>query len=91
MEVRLSKRALQDLESIFLYTEEEWGVNQRIKVALQLKLVLKFLEMYPNCGQTTKRSGVSALAVPKLPFVFLFKVTNSNLVVIQVLHSKQRK
>lgn len=89
MEVRLSKRALNDVEKIFLYTEEMWGIEQRIKVATGIKLVLHFLENYPDCGQSTNRSSVSTLVVTKLPFVFLYKINNSNLIILRVRHSKQ--
>jgi len=91
MEVKLSTRALRDLEKISLYTEEMWGDEQRIKTALQLKATVQFLEVYPDCGQSTDKSGVYVLIVPKLPFVYLYRIMSSKILILQILHSKQNR
>lgn len=91
MEVLLSVRAQRDLEKISFYTEEMWGVEQRIKTALQLKNTLQFLEIYPDCGQPTDRPYVLVIVVPKLPFVFLYRISKSKILVLQIVHSKQNR
>ena len=91
MEVILSARAEHDLEKISLYTEEMWGVEHRIKTALQLRAMSQFLELYPSCGQPTARANVFVVVVPKLPFLFLYKITKSKILVLQMLHSKQNR
>ena len=91
MEVKLSARAESDLEKIAIYTEERWGVEQRIKTALQLRAVSQFLELYPYCGQSTDRLDVYIVIVPKLPFVLLYKITKSKIFILQILHSKQNR
>lgn len=91
MEAELSIRAQRDLEKVSHYTEEMWGVEQRIKTALQLKATLQFLEEYPYCGQPTERLNVFVVVVPKLPFVFLYKLMESKILVLQIVHSKQKR
>ena len=91
MEAQLSSRAERDLEKISRYTEEMWGIEQRIKTALQLKTTLQFLEVYPDCGQPTDRLNVFVVVVPKLPFIFLYKILKSEILVLQILHSKQNR
>lgn len=91
MEVILSARAERDLEKISLYTEEMWGIEQRIKMALQLKAMSQFLELYPDCGHSSVRKGVFVAVVPKLPFVFLYNVTKSKIKILQILHTKQNR
>ena len=89
MEVKLSKRAQSDLHKIAVYTEEMWGMEQRIKTGLQLKNTLEFLENYPECGHATSRIGIFILVVPKLPFVFSYRLSHSKIIVLQALHVKQ--
>ena len=89
MEVKLSRRAQYDLDKIAVYSEEMWGTEQRIKTGLQLKNTLEFLENYPDCGHATSKIGIFIVMVPKLPFVFLYRLSHSKIIVLQVLHSKQ--
>jgi toxin ParE1/3/4 len=85
---RLSKKALADLESIWLYTYKNWSVNQADRYYELIINEIKFIAQHPESGRNMShvREGYRSSKV-KSHLIF-YRIQDEHVEVIRILHEK---
>ena len=85
-EFRLSPRAQRDLEGIFAYTAQHWGIEQAERYDQRIEAVCRELafapEIAPRCDDLRKgyrRWNVASHAI-------FFRVTERGIAIMRILH-----
>lgn len=84
----ISKKAVSDLEKIWLYTVEKWSVEQADRYYNLIFDEINYICKHINAGKSMEhiRKGYRASKV-KSHFVF-YKVANNTIEVIRILHER---
>jgi len=84
----ISKKAIADLEDIWLYTVEKWSVEQADRYYNLIFDEIHFICKNNNAGKSTEhiRKGYRASKV-KSYFIF-YRVQNNTIEVIRILHER---
>lgn len=87
-EYRLSPEAQRDLEAIWLYTLEEWGLEQANRYTDELTHVFAQLAVSPQLGAACDhiRNGYSRSRVGR--HVVYYRMTDYGIAVIRILHDR---
>jgi toxin ParE1/3/4 len=87
-EYRLAPAAARDLEGIWLYTLEQWGIDQAHRYTDDLAAAFEDLAQNPQRGTSCDniRKGYRRSRVGR-HFVY-FRVTDYGIAVIRVLHDR---
>jgi plasmid stabilization system protein ParE len=82
MTVRFRDEALQDLEDIAGFIVRD---NPAAAFAVVHSVIYETLDLPPHSGRA--RYGAHEFAVPRLPYVIVYKQTNDGLDIIGVFHT----
>lgn len=87
-EFRLRPAALRDLEGIWRYTVQQWGVEQAVQYADTLNASFEALAQNPYIAATCEhiRSGYRCQRVER--HAVYFRVEKDTVVVVRVLHER---
>ena len=87
-EYRLAPEAKRDLEAIWLYTLEEWGLKQANRYTDELTDAFAQLAARPKLGTACDhiRKGYSRSRVGR--HVVYYRVTDYGIAVIRILHDR---
>lgn len=86
---KLSRKAKADLRSIALYTEHEWGRDQRNHYILQFDQCFHLLGENPNLGQTCDEISPSYQHYPKGSHIIFYRLVTEGVVeIIRILHKR---
>lgn len=85
----ISKKALEDLNSIWLYTAENWSVEQANRyynlIMDEIEFAVKNFEIMQDFGSIRKDYRYSKV---KSHLVFYKRVENTEMEVVRILHEK---
>ena len=90
LEIRFSKKALEDLDKIWLYTFSEWSSQQADEYLTQIYDTLNQLPNNPELGNSVNhiREGYRSLVIGQhLPFYY--RADHSVIDVVRILHHKR--
>jgi toxin ParE1/3/4 len=92
MEVRWSKTALIELETIFLYINDHSGMGAR-SVVERIEHASERLELFPYTGEETSEAGTRTLAIVRYPYMLYYAVDESlgEVVILHVRHTARKK
>jgi toxin ParE1/3/4 len=84
----ISKKAVADLEEIWLYTVEKWSVNQADRYYNLIFDEISYISKNINSGKSMEhvRKGYRASKV-KSHFIF-YRIVNNTVEVIRILHER---
>ena len=87
-EYRLAPEAKRDLEAIWLYTLEEWGLEQANRYTDELTDVFAQLAVGPQLGTACYhiRTGYRSSRVGR--HLVYYRVTNYGIAVVRILHDR---
>lgn len=87
-EYRLAPTALRDLEGIWLYTLEQWGIEQANRYIGEITATFDMLANNPQQGMPCEaiRKGYRRSWVEK--HAIYFQITDYGIAVIRVLHAR---
>lgn len=90
MKIRLTKRSAQQIETIleFIRDSSPTGASN---VAARLDAVLTLLKEQLGAGRQTDIPTVRRLAITPYPYVLFYRLTESEVVILRVLHTSRRK
>ena len=89
MKIRWTKRAILRLKDIHDYIALD-SPRAASMVARLILESLKRLEMFPKSGRPGRIEGTRELVVPGLPYVLPYRVVDEEILIISVIHSKQK-
>jgi toxin ParE1/3/4 len=86
---KLSRKAKADLKSIALYTEREWGRDQRNHYILQFDQCFHLLGENPNLGQTCDEISPGYRQYPQGSHIIFYRLAAEDVVaIIRILHKR---
>jgi len=88
-EYRLSPRALEDMESVWLYSMSQWGLDQATMYIDDLATTFNFLATNPKSGKDCSNIRVGYRKHPTLKHIIYYRITGYGIEVIRVLHDHQ--
>ena len=86
---KLSRKAKADLTSIALYTEREWGRDQRNHYILQFDQCFHLLGENPNLGQACDEISPGYRHYPQGSHIIFYRLATEGIVeIIRILHKR---
>ncbi|MGA1097090.1 MAG: type II toxin-antitoxin system RelE/ParE family toxin [Burkholderiaceae bacterium] len=85
-EYRLTPAAEQDLESIWIYTAKEWGLDQASRYFDSLIAAFEKLAIFPQAAPACDFIKPGYRRCPVERHTIYFRVTDYGIAVIRVLH-----
>jgi toxin ParE1/3/4 len=87
--LKWTKRALRRLESIFDYIAQD-SPQAAAKVSERIYSITQNLGDYPAMGRVGRISGTRELPLPDMPYIIAYRVTETSVDVITIIHTSQR-
>jgi toxin ParE1/3/4 len=88
-EYRLSPKARDDMESVWLYTLSQWGHEQTEKYIDDLAVAFDLLTTNPRLGTRCDNIRAGYRKHPTLRHVIYFREVSYGIEIIRVLHDHQ--
>ena len=88
MRVRWTAEALQHLREAYDYTEMD-KPSAGARTGDLIEAAAHQLGLFPQMGRPSKRAKTRELAIPKTPFVLVYRVTNSAVEILALYHGAQ--
>lgn len=85
MQIRWTAEALQDIESLRWYIEQD-KPNAAKKVVYKIFSAAKTIALHPNIGRPGRSPNTRELIVTGTPFIVPYRVQKGALEVLRVLH-----
>ncbi|WP_409524463.1 type II toxin-antitoxin system RelE/ParE family toxin [Nitrincola sp. MINF-07-Sa-05] len=86
---KLSRKAKADLKSIALYTEHQWGRDQRNYYILQFDQCFHLLSENPNLGQSCDEISPGYRQQPQGSHIIFYRQdTEGSVEIIRILHKR---
>ena len=90
MRLRWTKLASQDLDDIAVYIGQDSPASA-IRVILELKERSEsMLVAHPAAGRSGRLLGTRELVIASLPYIVAYRVRESNIEILRVMHSSRR-
>jgi toxin ParE1/3/4 len=78
-----------DLEVIFSYTDEEYGLDQAIKYVTELEDVFEQLVENPELGRERNEIKKDLRSFPKGEHVVFYRILTKHIRIVRVLHGSR--
>jgi len=85
----LALPADKDLEDIFSYTDEEYGLNQAIKYLTELEDVFEQLVENPELGRERNEIKKGLRSFPKGSHVVFYRILVKHIRIVRILHGSR--
>ncbi|BDC50166.1 putative toxin Y4kP [Bryobacterales bacterium F-183] len=87
--IRWSPRAARDLAGIAQFIGED-SADQAQLVAASIYERLSALANFPNIGRKGRLAGTRELVLAPLPFIVVYRVAETTIDVVRILHGAQK-
>ncbi|WP_262249844.1 type II toxin-antitoxin system RelE/ParE family toxin [Parapedobacter soli] len=86
---RISKKAIEDLDNIWLYTQENWSIAQADRYYNLLIAEIEYIALNPNTGRDMRgiRAGYWSSQV-KSHLIFYKVATDQTVEIVRILHQR---
>ena len=81
--------AREDLREILLYSQEQWGVEQRRRYRGQMYQAMRALVDYPDRGRARDESFPGCRGLPAEQHMIFYRLTEQEIVIVRILHGNQ--
>lgn len=88
MIVRLTTRALSDLDNILTYIEAENPTAAQM-VSARIEASLSLLTKMPKIGRPSVRPNTREFVVRRLPFLIVYRLQTDTIEVLTIFHTSQ--
>ena len=80
----------RELEAVADYSYEQWGAKRANKTLSEFQKLCSQLAVFPEMGRITRRKNVLQKALPRLPFLVLYRVDSkvSVITIVQIIHTR---
>jgi toxin ParE1/3/4 len=89
MEIRWSPEAAAEFTAIIQYIRQD-NADAALRVARTIYQTIAQLKTFPNRGRPGRVDGTRELVFPPLPFVVVYRVKESAVEIVRLLHGAQR-
>lgn len=87
---RISRLAARDLQAIYRHSRRNWGPDQAIKYADQLKQCFTMLAAHPQAGRARPELHPPGLySFSQGSHVVFYQQTANDLLIVRILHAHQ--
>ena len=87
-EIRKSHKAEIDLEDIWLYSFQQWGIEQAHRYHDELVEGMESLRLQPEIGKHTRHSGIDYRYIQVAKHVIFYRLQGNTIRIIRVLHER---
>ncbi|GAB2842682.1 type II toxin-antitoxin system RelE/ParE family toxin [Ferruginibacter profundus] len=84
----ISKKAVADLEEIWLYTVEKWSVEQADRYYNLIFDEINYICKNPNAGKSKEHIRKGYLASKVKSHLIFYRVVNDTIEIIRILHER---
>jgi len=84
----ISKKAVSDLEEIWLYTVEKWSVEQADRYYNLIFDEINYICKNPNAGKSKEHIRKGYLASKVKSHLIFYRVVNDTIEIIRILHER---
>ena len=88
LKYKLSKLAIEDIDSIWNYTANQWSTNQANKYFERIFEVIDSISINPNIGKSIKEVKENHRSVLVKSHIIVYKVENEIILIDRILHQK---
>jgi toxin ParE1/3/4 len=88
-EYRLSPKAQDDMESVWLYTLSQWGLEQTERYIDELSAAFNLLASNPGLGKRCEHIRAGYRKHPTLRHVIYYREVDDGIEIIRTLHDQQ--
>ena len=88
MQYRISQKAAEDLENIWLYTFQNWSLEQADKYLNILWDEIAHLAQHPETGKNYYHIKEQYRCAKVKSHLIFYKISTTNIEIIRVLHQK---
>ena len=85
----LSLDADEDLQDIYVYTEDKWGAKQAGKYTFDLYDIFELIGNNPKMGRLRRELGQGIRSLPHSSHVVFFMEWKGEVAIVRVLHSSR--
>lgn len=85
----LSKEADRDLEEIFEYTINKFGLNQAVKYLNEFEVLFSELIINPDMGKNRNEIKSGLKSFSKSAHVVFYRIQNDKIRIVRVLHGSR--
>jgi toxin ParE1/3/4 len=90
MEVVWRPAALNDLESIREFIEQD-NPDAGARVYEAIRAAADPLANHPNIGRAGRVDGTRELALPRLPYIIVYRVVEAQIRILSVIHTSRER
>jgi toxin ParE1/3/4 len=87
--LKWTRRALRRLEAIFDYIAQD-SPQSAARVSERIYAITQNLVDFPAIGRVGRISGTRELPLPDLPYIIAYRVTQSSVDILTIIHTSQR-
>lgn len=85
----LSQAADEDLESIFDFTEKEFGTAKAVEYLMGLESLFELIISDPQIGRLRTELKVGLRSITKVSHTIFYRVMNDHIRIVRVLHGSR--
>lgn len=89
MRFELTDEAVVDLESIFDYSEDQFGFDQAVKYLNELDSCFKFIGSNPNSGKLRSEIRKGLRSFTKDNHIIFYRMIQDTVRIVRVLHGSK--
>ena len=90
-QIRLRSKAKSDLFAIDSYTRQQWGEQKAGEMQMILKRSFELIAETPYFGRKTREELVLVKALPSVPFLIVYKITEDFIYILRIVHTKRNR
>lgn len=88
-EYRLSEEADKDIEDIFDYTLETFGIDQAVEYLTNLENILTSLPLNPEMGKARSEIKIGLRSFPFVSHIVFYRIMPDHIRIVRFLHANR--
>ncbi len=85
----LSEKADQDIDDIYVFTENKFGVDQAVTYVSEFDAVFKLLTTHPESGRKRNEIKTGLRSFPHSSHVIFYRIFEDKIRIVRILHGSR--
>jgi len=90
IEIQFRQEAIDDIWSIYNYIARD-SINSAAKILNRIYKTCLTIQLFPEAGRKSRVADIYEFVIPTTRYILVYKVVNSRIEVIAVLHSSKKR